>query len=84
MFDGFAHGLPFISIKIEFFKEFSDMGLGISVDRNPSDFSRALVELRGDYKKYKDAVVEFSKKLSWREVSRKHILLYESIVKTRF
>ena len=84
MFDGFAHGLPFISSKIEFFKEFSDMGLGISVDRNPSDFSRALVELKGDYKKYKDAVVEFGKKLSWREVSRKHILLYESIVKTLF
>ena len=84
MFDGFAHGLPFISSKIEFFKEFSDMGLGISVDRNPSDFSRALVELKGDYKKYKNAVVEFSKKLSWREVSRKHILIYESIVKTLF
>ena len=84
MFDGFAHGLPFISTKIEFFKEFSDMGLGISVDRNPSDFSRALVELKGDYKKYKNAVVEFSKKLSWREVSRKHILIYESIVKTLF
>jgi hypothetical protein len=84
MFDGFGHGLPFISSKIEFFKEFSDMGLGISVDRNPSDFSRALVELKGDYKKYKDAVVEFSKNLSWREVSRKHILLYETIVKTRF
>jgi hypothetical protein len=60
------------------------MGLGISVDRNPSDFSRALVELEGDYKKYKDAVVEFSKNLSWREVGRKHILLYESIVKTLF
>jgi len=84
MFDGFGHGLPFISSKLEFFKEFSDMGLGISVDRNPSDFSRALVELKGDYKKYKDAVVEFSKNLSWREVSRKHILLYESIVKTLF
>ncbi|HEY7228665.1 MAG TPA: glycosyltransferase [Nitrososphaeraceae archaeon] len=84
MFDGFAHGLPFISSNIEFFKEFSDMGLGISVDRDPSDFSRALLELKGDYKKYKDAVVEFSKNLRWREVSRKHIFLYESIVKTLF
>ena len=84
MFDGFAHGLPFISSKIEFFKEFSDMGLGISVDRNPSDFSGALLELKGHYKKYKDAVSEFSKNLSWKEVSRKHIELYESIAKTPF
>jgi hypothetical protein len=84
MFDGFAHDLPFISSKIEFFKEFSDMGLGISVNRNPSDFSRALVELKGDYKKYKNAVINFSKNLCWREVSRKHIQLYESIVNTPF
>jgi hypothetical protein len=84
MFDGFAHGLPFISSKIEFFKEFSDMGLGISVDRNPSDFSGALLELKGHYKKYKDAVSEFSKNLSWKEVGRKHIVLYESIAKTPF
>ena len=84
MFDGFAHGLPFISSKIEFFKEFSDMGLGKSVDRNPSDFSGALLELKGHYKKYKDAVSEFSKNLSWKEVGRKHIVLYESIAKTPF
>ena len=84
MFDGLAHGLPFVSSKIEFFKEFAAMGLGISVDRTPSDFSRALVELKGDYKKYKDAVLEFSKNLSWKEVSRKHVLLYESIGKMLF
>jgi len=80
MYDGLAHGLPFISSKIEFFKEFSDMGLGISVDRNPSDFSRALLELKGDYKKYKDAVLGFSKNLRWKEVTRKHTLLYSSII----
>jgi glycosyltransferase involved in cell wall biosynthesis len=80
MYDGLAHGLPFISSKIEFFKEFSDMGLGISVDRNPSDFSRALLELKGDYKKYKEAVLGFSKNLRWKEVTSKHILLYSSII----
>jgi hypothetical protein len=80
MYDGLAHGLPFISSKIEFFKEFSDMGLGISVDRNPSDFSRALVELKGDYKKYKHAVLGFSKNLRWKEVTRRHALLYNSII----
>jgi glycosyltransferase involved in cell wall biosynthesis len=80
MYDGLAHGLPFISSKIEFFEEFSDMGLGISVNRNPSDFSRALLKLRRDYKEYKDTVLEFSRKLRWNEVARKHILLYNSIV----
>ena len=30
MYDGFAHSLPFISSDIEFFKEFSDLGLGIA------------------------------------------------------
>jgi hypothetical protein len=80
MYDGLAHGLPFISSKIEFFKEFSDMGLGISVDRNASDFSRALLELKGDYKKYKDAVLGFSENLRWKEVASKHILLYSSII----
>ena len=80
MYDGLAHGLPFISSKIEFFKEFSDMGLGISVDRNASDFSRALLELKGDYKKYKDAVLGFSENLRWKEVTSKHILLYSSII----
>lgn len=80
MYDGLAHGLPFISSKIEFFKEFSDMGLGISVDRNASDFSRALLELKGDYKKYKDGVLGFSRKLRWKEVASNHVLLYSSII----
>jgi hypothetical protein len=80
MYDGLAHGLPFISSKIEFFKEFCDLGLGISVDRNPSDFSRALLELDGDYKKYKDAVLKFSNNICWKEVTNKHIVLYNSII----
>lgn len=80
MYDGLAHGLPFISSKIEFFKEFSDMGLGISVDRNPVEFSKALLKLKVDYKRYKDAVMNFRKNLLWKEVAYKHILLYNSII----
>jgi glycosyltransferase involved in cell wall biosynthesis len=80
MHDGLAHGLPFISSKIEFFKEFSDMELGISVDRNPVEFSKALLKLEVDYKRYKDAVVNFRKDLLWKEVAKKHILLYNSII----
>ena len=33
MFDGLAHGLPFIASDLEFFREFSSMGLGITVKR---------------------------------------------------
>jgi hypothetical protein len=45
MYDGLAHGLPFISSKLEFFKEFSDMKLGMMVDRDPVEFSNSLVNL---------------------------------------
>ena len=80
MYDGLAHGLPFISSKIGFFKEFSDMGLGISVERNPAEFSKALVKLKLDYNRYKDAVINFRRNLLWKEVAKKHILLYNSII----
>lgn len=80
MYDGLAHGLPFISSKIGFFKEFSDMGLGISVERNPAEFSKALVKLKLDYNRYKDAVINFRRNLLWKEVAKKHILLYNSMI----
>ena len=80
MYDGLAHGLPFISSKIGFFKEFSDMGLGISVERNPVEFSQALLKLKVDYNRYKDAVINFRKNLLWKEVAKKHILLYNSMI----
>src|SRR6185436_6761758 len=38
MFDALAHGLPFIATDLEFFKEFSAQGLGITVRRNPNEF----------------------------------------------
>jgi glycosyltransferase involved in cell wall biosynthesis len=80
MYDGLAHGLPFISSKIGFFKEFSEMGLGISVERNPIEFSKALIKLKLDYNRYKDAVINFRKNLFWKEVAKKHILLYQSMI----
>ena len=80
MYDGLAHGLPFISSKLEFFKEFSDMKLGMMVDRDPVEFSNSLVKLKMNYKRYKDAVVSFRNHLLWKEVAKKHILLYNSII----
>jgi hypothetical protein len=80
MYDGLAHGLPFISSKLQFFKEFSDMKLGMMVARNPVQFSNSLVKLKMNYKRYKDAVVSFRNHLLWKEVAKKHILLYNSII----
>jgi hypothetical protein len=80
MYDGLAHGLPFISSKLQFFKEFSDMKLGMMVDRDPVEFSNSLVKLKMNYRRYKDAVVSFRNHLLWKEVAKKHILLYNSII----
>ena len=82
MYDGLAHGLPFMSSNIEFFKEFSKLGLGISVERDPVEFSKAILKLEQDYEKYENAVKLFRRKLIWEEVAKKHISLYESIVNT--
>jgi glycosyltransferase involved in cell wall biosynthesis len=79
MYDGLAHGLPFVSSNIEFFKEFSNLGLGISVERDPIEFSKAFLKLERDYEKYENAVEIFRRKLVWKEVAKKHISLYESI-----
>jgi glycosyltransferase involved in cell wall biosynthesis len=80
MYDGLGHLLPFISSNIKFFKEFSDLGLGISTSRSPDKFSKELVRLDLDYKKYKEAVSRFSKNLSWKEVAMKHIQVYNSVI----
>jgi glycosyltransferase involved in cell wall biosynthesis len=79
MYDGLAHGLPFVSSNIEFFKEFSNLGLGISVERDPVEFSKAFLTLERDYEKYENAVLIFRRKLVWKEVAKKHISFYESI-----
>ena len=79
MFDGFAHNLPFVSSDIEFFREFSSMGLGISVRRNPHHFSNALLELDQNMEKYKKSAHEFSTRLTWEEVADKHLYLYEKL-----
>ncbi|MGB5091125.1 MAG: glycosyltransferase, partial [Nitrososphaeraceae archaeon] len=80
MFDGLAHGLPFISSDIPFFREFSDIGLGISVRRDPNQFSRALLALEQNLERYKNTVEIFSKKLLWQDIANKHIILYNLIV----
>jgi glycosyltransferase involved in cell wall biosynthesis len=80
MFDGLAHGLPFISSDIPFFREFSDMELGISGPRDPVQFSNALLKLEQKLDRYKNTTKIFNKKLLWQEIAKKHIILYNLIV----
>jgi hypothetical protein len=42
MFDGLAHGKPFIASDLPFFKEYSSLGLGIAVKRKPDAFANGL------------------------------------------
>ena len=80
MYDGLAHSLPFISSNIEFFKEFSNLGLGIATKRKSDEFSKELVRLDLNYKKYKEAVSIFKTNLSWKQVATRHIEVYNSII----
>ena len=78
MFDALAHGLPFISSDLEFFKEFANMGLGITSKRDPKSFSNAIYKLGNDYEKYNTAVMNFKLKLKWNYIANQHIQLYNS------
>jgi hypothetical protein len=56
------------------------MKVGMMVNRNPVEFSNSLRKLEVNYKQYKDAVLNLRKYLLWKEVAKKHILLYNSII----
>jgi glycosyltransferase involved in cell wall biosynthesis len=84
MFDGLAHGLPFIASDLEFFREFSCMGLGITVKRNPRAFAEALLGLSSNYSAYSKAVETFKNKIKWDYVADMHIHLYENIMRNTY
>jgi hypothetical protein len=76
-FDGLVHGLPFIASDLEFFREFSAQGLGITVRRNPIAFSKGLVDLTSNYTGFRESVDIFKKKLSWNVEAIQHANLYK-------
>jgi glycosyltransferase involved in cell wall biosynthesis len=76
MFDALAHGLPFVSSDLGFFKEVSAQGLGITAKRTPKDFSNAIKRLDKDHDDYVKRVAEFKKKLSWDHVAKQHQSIY--------
>lgn len=80
MFDALAHSVPFIATDLDFFREFSAMGLGITVKRNPAEFSSALMLLDQNYPYYINAIDRFKESMSWDNVATKHVELYSHIV----
>jgi glycosyltransferase involved in cell wall biosynthesis len=80
MFDALGHGLPFIATDLEFFKEFSAKGLGLTVRRDPIEFSNGLVAIKRNYANYKEAVNTFKKKLRWDIIAKQHAMIYSRIM----
>jgi glycosyltransferase involved in cell wall biosynthesis len=83
MFDGLAHGLPFVATDLGFFKEFSSKGLGITVKRSPAAFANALRALDKYYEGYLQRVSSFKEKLKWDIVAEQHASIYRCIIDRR-
>jgi glycosyltransferase involved in cell wall biosynthesis len=76
MFEALGHGLPFVASDLGFFKEFARMGLGVTVRRNPVEFSKALRILEADYTYFKKKVEHFKSNLTWDSVAKQHVTVY--------
>jgi glycosyltransferase involved in cell wall biosynthesis len=83
MFDGLAHGLPFVATDLGFFKEFCSKGLGITVKREPDAFANGLRTLANDYDTYVREVNKFKEKLKWDLIATQHSTLYEQVLKAK-
>jgi glycosyltransferase involved in cell wall biosynthesis len=83
MFDSLAHGLPFVASDLDFFKEFAEMGLGITSKRDPVSFAKAIHELGETYDKYSKSVDNFKGRLGWEVVSKEHIDIYSHAITKR-
>ena len=80
MFDGLGHGKPFIASDLGFFREFSNMNLGINSKRDPTSFERAFMELDQNYQKFELYVKEFGRKILWDNIARQHLQIYTNLV----
>jgi glycosyltransferase involved in cell wall biosynthesis len=83
MFDSLAHRLPFVASDLDFFKEFAEMGLGITAKRDPMSFAKALRQLGDSYDKYSKSVDNFKQQLRWEFVTKQHIDIYSHAITKR-
>jgi glycosyltransferase involved in cell wall biosynthesis len=82
MFDGLGHGKPFVASDLGFFKEFSSENLGIVAKRDPILFEKAFEQIAKHYTYYESNVEEFRKKISWDNIAKQHVSIYNSITTT--
>lgn len=80
MFDGLAHGLPFIASDLPFFREFSSKGLGVTVKNKPDAFAYGLRTVNNQYDTYIKRVNDFKERLKWDVIATEHALLYERVL----
>src|SRR5215218_10446753 len=73
MFDALSHTVPFVASDLDFFREFEEMGLGITAKRDPVSFARAIDNLGKMYDKYSSAVDNFRQQLRWKYIANQHI-----------
>jgi hypothetical protein len=72
--------LPFVASDLDFFKEFAEMGLGITAKRDPVSFAKAIRELGDSYDKYSKSVDNFKQQLKWEFVTKQHIDIYSHAI----
>ncbi len=80
MFDGIGHGKPFLASNIDFFKEFSKLGLGVATDRNAKSFEQGLRTVDENYETLKSNVEKFRKNLKWDNIADQHLDIYNNIL----
>jgi glycosyltransferase involved in cell wall biosynthesis len=80
MFDAIGHGRPFIASDLNFFKEFKDMKLGITVERKPDKFVKALEYVDKNYLSYLSNIERFKVKLDWNRIAKQHIEIYNKSI----
>ncbi len=80
MFDALAHSVPFVASDLDFFKEFEEMGLGITAKRDPLSFAKAIENMGKSYDKYSNAVSKFRHLLKWEYVANQHIEIYNRVI----
>jgi glycosyltransferase involved in cell wall biosynthesis len=80
LFDAIAHYLPFVASDLNFFREFSDMNLGITCNRDALSFSESIQNLSYDYERYRKNVLRFAPRLRWQNIANSHTALYNKLI----
>jgi glycosyltransferase involved in cell wall biosynthesis len=80
MFDALAHRVPFVASDLDFFKEFAQMGLGVTAKRDPLSFAKAIENIGNSYEKYSKSVSNFKHQIRWEYVANQHIETYKRAI----